>query len=372
MNNTSKDSSKKGKIPFILISVFVLFAFLGGVFSYFYFFHFHENKEIPKDKIESEIKKSDGTKERNLELITRLESMIEENKRSIVTELSKSRERNLSRHGSLDDMNRVKEILPPTPKDQKDENLALNEDLEYGVLDQIQEEHVYREIKIDKSKLKKPKLAIVIDDIGLAHQLNRLLALNLKITPSIFPSNSFHPQSAELAKKARGNYIIHLPLEALNHANPEEHTIKSDDTREVIEEKISKVRSMFPDAKYVNNHTGSRFTANLESMEVLLDVLKRHNFIFIDSKTSPYSKANQIDSTILTRDIFLDNIKSEEYILKQLKKALKRAEKRGFAIAIGHPYSATFATLNNNRELFKSVELVYIDELREFVENSLK
>jgi polysaccharide deacetylase 2 family uncharacterized protein YibQ len=39
------------------------------------------------------------------------------------------------------------------------------------------------------------------------------------------------------------------------------------------------------------------------------------------------------------------------------------AKKKGYAIAIGHPHKVTMQALASAKEIFKDVELVYIDEL---------
>ena len=44
----------------------------------------------------------------------------------------------------------------------------------------------YDEVSASSNK-EKPKLAIIIDDVSSRSQLEHILALNLKLTPSIFP-----------------------------------------------------------------------------------------------------------------------------------------------------------------------------------------
>ena len=66
-----------------------------------------------------------------------------------------------------------------------------------------------------------------------------------------------------------------------------------------------------------------------------------------------------------SRNIFLDNKEDSEYIKNQLKKAVKIARKRGYAIAIGHPHKITLTTLKNAKNILKNVQVVYIDELND-------
>jgi len=372
LSSEQKESPKtptpqKGSFPYILVSLFLLFSILGAIGGYYYFSTINETKEIPKQNIV----KSEKVENKNVELISRLENMIEENQKSIVTELSKTKEINASKYRELDALTTIPKIPPPPmiSKENPDLNKTENIDLEYHVLDHVMED-AFTPKTVERIDVDKPKLAIIIDDIGMSAQLKALLSLNLKITPSIFPSNKFHPGSANLAQKTHGNFMIHLPLEAMSHTKPEEYTIKVTDSEAEIEEKVKRVRMMFPDAKYTNNHTGSKFTADEKSMRKLLTILERYGLTFLDSKTSSHSKALMIDENILFRDVFLDNNRDEAYILGQLKKAIEKAKKRGYAIAIGHPYSATFITLKKHKNLFKDVELVTISELYKIIRDS--
>ena len=58
--------------------------------------------------------------------------------------------------------------------------------------------------------------------------------------------------------------------------------------------KGKQLREWYPNAIYTNNHTGSVFTENEEAMDRLLKALKKHNFIFVDSRTSSKSVAKNM------------------------------------------------------------------------------
>jgi polysaccharide deacetylase 2 family uncharacterized protein YibQ len=65
----------------------------------------------------------------------------------------------------------------------------------------------------------------------------------------------------------------------------------------------------------------------------------------------------------MSRNVFIDNIQDKQYIIKQLKSAIKIAKKKGFAIAIGHPHTMTLQTLKEVKYLFKDVNVVNINTL---------
>lgn len=213
---------------------------------------------------------------------------------------------------------------------------------------------------------KKPKLAIIIDDVTTQFQINQILDLGYKVNMAFLPPTSGHPNSAKIVKNLQ-YYMIHLPLQASSFQYEEENTLHIGDSLEVIEKRIQQLKSFYPKAQYINNHTGSKFTANQEAMDKLFQVLKKHNLIFVDSRTTANSvaaiSAKKFGVKMLSRNVFLDNHKDKKYIQSQLKKAVISAKKYGKAIAIGHPYKATFEALKDAKEILEDLELVYIHQL---------
>ena len=94
---------------------------------------------------------------------------------------------------------------------------------------------------------------------------------------------------------------------------------------------------------------GSKLTEDYDRMKVVMEVLKSKGFYFLDSKTSPNSKAENAAADVgiayAHRHVFLDNNNDKLYILEQLTKTEKLARKNGYAIAIGHPKTQTYAAL---------------------------
>lgn len=237
------------------------------------------------------------------------------------------------------------------PKDTnltQDQNLTFDEDIHLN--------------KISK----KPKLAIIIDDMANASQVRGLKALNLKLNPSFFPPDKNHSETPKLALKF-DFYMVHLPLAAINYNKPELDTLNPNDSKERIFKKIKQIKKDFKDLRYINNHTGSLFTSNEEAMRKLYEVLKNQNIFFVDSKTIGNSKANKIAKELsmpyIQRDVFLDNEDDVNYVKKQLESAVKLAQKKGFVIAIGHPRKNTFKALEQSKDLLKGVDLVYLSEI---------
>ena len=214
------------------------------------------------------------------------------------------------------------------------------------------------------------KLAIIIDDVGTGEQAQKIAALPVRVTPSIFPPEYQRKDTRSLARGFE-HYAIHLPMEASSAKN-NSATLRTSDNYEKLNGVIAKLRADFPNAKFINNHTGSKFTADERAMQNLLRAMNEHGFLFIDSRTSPATKAkaamNGLGMRYVHRDVFLDNQNSVAAVRKKLREAVTLAKKQGYAIAIGHPKSSTLRALANSADILDEVDLVYLDEIYEYYE----
>lgn len=211
-----------------------------------------------------------------------------------------------------------------------------------------------------------PVVAVIIDDINASEQLRLIDAIPLAITPAIMPNNATNPKSSELHKN-REVYLVHLPLQAHNFVQKEHIVLTDSESGESIAKRIADIVVQFPNVRFLNNHTGSKFTEHMDSMRALLLALQKHGILFVDSKTTSRSVARKVAETlglrIIERDVFLDFDRKPEKIAKQLHLAVKIAKRRGYAIAIGHPYPETFAVLSQPQWRELDVAFVYLDTL---------
>ena len=223
------------------------------------------------------------------------------------------------------------------------------------------------EIKAAVKSGSKPRLVIIIDDVAYRHQADAIRSVNLKLTPSFFPSTSAHPETPILARRF-SFYMIHLPMQALGgFKGAEIGTLTINDDYEKIAKKLQSIKRDFPGLKYINNHTGSRFTSDAAAMDRLMRAVRDENLIFVDSKTiSPtkvYGAAKKYSMPYIARDVFLDHDGSKAAVRKQLKYAVELAKKRSYAIAIGHPHKNTLEVLRESAKLLQEVEVVYLKDL---------
>ncbi len=211
-----------------------------------------------------------------------------------------------------------------------------------------------------------PKLAIIIDDVTTQYQVNTINKIPYPITMAFLPPTPRHKNSAIIANDV-DIHMIHLPLEASSLHLEELNTLHITDSINIIDKRMQELKKLYPNTKYLNNHTGSKFTSNSEAMNKLLSVLKKYNYTFLDSRTTAKTVAKKYakkyNVKYLSRNIFLDNKRDKNYIQKQLRKAVRTAKKDGIAIAIGHPHSITLKTLTQSKHLLQGLDIVFIDKL---------
>jgi len=124
-----------------------------------------------------------------------------------------------------------------------------------------------------------------------------------------------------------------------------------------------------PGAEGVNNHMGSRASADRPTMDAVLSVLKQRGLYFLDSRTTAFTvaaeEAGRLGVPCRSRSVFLDDVADESAIRNQLERALGDARSEGAAVAIGHPHPKTLAVLE--RELprlgSRGVRLVRVSDL---------
>jgi polysaccharide deacetylase 2 family uncharacterized protein YibQ len=119
-----------------------------------------------------------------------------------------------------------------------------------------------------------------------------------------------------------------------------------------------------PGAVGVNNHEGSRFTAEEAGLVPVMARLWEKDLFFFDSRTGARSKGEGVakDMGVMTagRDIFLDD--DRDAVAVQLAALVRQAKRNGVAIAIGHPHDKTLTILKAWLAQDHGVTLVPLDQ----------
>lgn len=235
----------------------------------------------------------------------------------------------------------------------KDENKKTQEDKNQKIQETSKPVETKKiEKKADKFDFPLAKnhaqLIFVFDDGGqnLAH-LESFLKLPIPITIAVLPRLVHSVESAQKIRNSGNELILHQPMQALNSkVNPGPGAITpqmSED--EIIATLFYNINEIGPVAG-MNNHEGSAITADAEKMAVILKMANEEGIYFLDSRTNSETKvpyvANLMGYSYYERNIFLDNEKTNENALQELKKGLAIANKNGSVIMIGHIWSASF------------------------------
>ena len=191
-----------------------------------------------------------------------------------------------------------------------------------------------------------PRLAIIIDDCGQWPDTERgFIALPAALTLSVLPHVRYGTQIAHDADAAGKGVMLHLPMEPLSGADPGPGRITVAMNDDAIAAQVRDDLASVPLAAGVNNHEGSRATADDRVMRAVAGVLAERHLFFIDSRTGSASVAERDTSAAgvptAGRDVFLDNVADVDATEAQLRRAAQVAKSNGSAIAIGHPRPTT-------------------------------
>lgn len=188
-------------------------------------------------------------------------------------------------------------------------------------------------------------LAIIVDDFG--NTGGELLAGFAKTNPAvcfaILPNTPYALEAMKMANQYGRESIIHVPMEPLNFPkeNPGEHAIFVQHSPGEITRRLERFIDQLPDCIGVNNHMGSFATSDETTMQVVMQVLKKHNLLFIDSRTTSSSVAYQIAQknlvTAFKRDVFLDEPDlSESNLNRKIAECLALSQTKPYIVTIMH------------------------------------
>lgn len=220
-------------------------------------------------------------------------------------------------------------------------------------------------------------VAVVLDDLGYDEgALETLARWDAPLAAAVIPSAPHAARAAALAQKKGWDLLVHLPMEP--EAGPSEaEAIGARDGDAAIRAKVVEALGRTPGAIGVNNHQGSKATADARVVRAVLAVVKEKGLFFLDSRTTNASAAPAESAAIgvpfLQRDVFLDDVAAEtaakggvpEALDAAWERALAIAAKKGDAIVLAHPRRETLAFLEKKLASEKSAgaRLVRVSEL---------
>jgi hypothetical protein len=210
------------------------------------------------------------------------------------------------------------------------------------------------------------RVAIIIDDGGYGGSImDRILALDPRLTLSILPNTRFARETAERGHALGFEIMLHMPME---HDRSQGRLTVGMDAAKVTE-LTEKALASVPHAVGVNNHAGSSYTADADAMRRFLECIKPHGLYFVDSRTTTGTKAYDVAKEMaipsIARDVFLDHETTTRYIDQAFERLMSLAQERGVAVAIGHFRPVTAGVLERLLPKLEQngIQLVHVSEL---------
>jgi polysaccharide deacetylase 2 family uncharacterized protein YibQ len=197
---------------------------------------------------------------------------------------------------------------------------------------------------------REPRLAIVIDDLGHdPRRAEQAIALPAPLTLSFLPYGRDLAHLTGAASRRGHEVFLHLPMEPLGSENPGPQALLIRLPVPELQRRLDWAFAQVPAAVGLNNHMGSRATGDAAVMRLMLKAVGHRGLVFLDSRTTEQTVgpaiARELGVPHGARDVFLDNVPEPAAIMVQLDEAERLARRRGSAVAIGHPFTATLATL---------------------------
>ena len=209
---------------------------------------------------------------------------------------------------------------------------------------------------------RKAYLTLIIDDLGQnLPRDRRVLAFPGPVTTAIMPDTPHAAEFAREAHKAGKIVILHMPMDPATGP----FAWHPDLPQEELAKRLDAAFKAVPYTSGINNHEGSRMTAQPQAMAWLMGELQQRHKFFVDSRTSAKTvaaaEAQKIGLASVSRDVFLDNVRTEDAITQQLNTAIKHARSHGSVVMIGHPYPQTLAVLERELPTLKAQGIDWID-----------
>ena len=206
----------------------------------------------------------------------------------------------------------------------------------------------------DQGETAKGLVALVIDDFGSYPQdeSKKFLELGIPFTASVIPFEKYSDEMVRLLSDKKIEIIVHLPMEPEDYPrnDPGPEAIYTNLPAAEIKRRVKHAIDALPTAVGMNNHMGSKATADSRTMEIVADAVYESGLFFIDSRTSIYScaldkmRAKNIPSTSVdgTIDFAGDSVAIAERLVDL---ALKSKQTDSGMLIVGHAKLETYCSI---------------------------
>ena len=197
-----------------------------------------------------------------------------------------------------------------------------------------------------------PLIAIVIDDMGVDVK-HSAQAIKMK-APLTLSFLTYADNLDSQTRQARANgheLMLHVSMEPTSTTvDPGPNVLLTGLDEAELNRRLEWGFSRFNGYVGINNHMGSKFTADTHAMGLVIDAVKNRGLLFLDSRTSGGTVggklARQKGVPLAERNIFIDHVNNLSEVNARLKDVEKFASRNGYVVAIGHPRQATLEALS--------------------------
>jgi polysaccharide deacetylase 2 family uncharacterized protein YibQ len=216
-----------------------------------------------------------------------------------------------------------------------------------------------------------PKVAIIIDDLGYDRRIAaKFLELDPALTFSVLPFTPYTQSIARNIREQKRELMLHLPMEPLEYpaTDPGPGALLTHMSPDQLIGQLRRDLGQVTGIKGVNNHMGSKMTAESTKMYQVFSVLKQQDLYFVDSRSTAQTvgrpSARLFQLPFAERDVFIDHVNDPGFIRKQLDELVRIARKTGVAVGIAHPSPTTLRILQEMLpEIKRNVELVPVSDV---------
>jgi polysaccharide deacetylase 2 family uncharacterized protein YibQ len=197
-------------------------------------------------------------------------------------------------------------------------------------------------------------IVLILDDVGFDHQpLTTAMTIDPNVNFAVLPNGARSMEFAATLHERGFELLCHLPMEpeGFPRISPGDGAVLTTMTDAQIASATRTNIEAIHFARGVNNHMGSRATADRRVMTDVLGALPRGMY-FIDSKTTGSSLAGSLARSMrvktASRNVFLDDVQDVAAIRRQLADLAQTASSRGVSVGIGHMYPSTIKVLTED------------------------
>jgi hypothetical protein len=184
-------------------------------------------------------------------------------------------------------------------------------------------------------------MAILLDDAGYdLAELQSFLELPIPLAIAVLPNLPHSSEAAGMVLASGKELLVHMPMEPEGEENPGPGALSTTDSPAETRALLAQALQSVPGARGVNNHMGSKATADEELMRRVLGILSEKGMYFVDSRTTARTVAERIAVELgvpaASRDLFIDSVDPGSDAAAAFAAGIERAARHGTALLIGH------------------------------------